>query len=55
MADAKGLLSKRTWRKAVKQLRAFRLAYRLAYETWRDGDTDVEFPLGTWWVIEIRE
>ena len=43
-------LTRAAWRKAVKELRAFRLAYRLAYQAWRDGDTDVEFPLGTWWL-----
>ena len=44
-------LTRESWRKAVKELRAFRLAYRLAYEAWRGGDPNVEFPLGTWWLI----
>ena len=43
-------LTRETWRKAAKELRAFRRAYRLAYEAWRNGDADIEFPLGTWWV-----
>jgi len=39
------------WRTAVQRLRAFRLAYRAAYQAWRSGDRDVEFPAGTWWVV----
>ena len=44
-------LSRAAWRAAAKRLRAFRLAYRLAYSAWRNGETDVEFPAGTWWVV----
>ena len=43
-------LTRSRWLAAVKKLRAFRMAYRTAYEAWRDGKWDVEFPLGTWWV-----
>jgi hypothetical protein len=44
-------LTRAAWLVAVKQLRAFRLAYRVAYEAWRRGDRSVEFPRGTWWVV----
>lgn len=44
-------LTRSRWLAMVKQLRAFRAAYRAAYEQWRDGKWDVEFPLGTWWVV----
>ena len=37
--------------RAVKRVRAFRSAYRQAYEAWRNGDASVEFPQGTWWVV----
>ncbi len=43
-------LTRCRWLAAVKKLRAFRIAYRTAYEAWRSGKWDVEFPLGTWWV-----
>ncbi len=38
------------WRQAVKRLQGFRAAYRRAYQTWRSGHPDVEFPAGTWWL-----
>jgi len=44
-------LTRPAWLAAVKALRAFRKAYRVAYEAWRSGERDVEFPLGTWWVV----
>ena len=44
-------LTRVAWLAAVKQLRAFRLAYRVAYQAWRSGDRSVEFPMGTWWVV----
>jgi REP element-mobilizing transposase RayT len=44
-------LTRSAWRRAVKRLRAFRAAYRLAYDAWRSGEPDVEFPTGTWWVV----
>jgi REP element-mobilizing transposase RayT len=44
-------LSRSAWLAAVHRLRAFRLAYRVAYERWRRGDRQVEFPAGTWWVV----
>jgi REP element-mobilizing transposase RayT len=43
-------LTRAAWLAAVKRLRAFRVAYRAAYEAWRGGSRDAEFPLGTWWV-----
>jgi len=33
---------------AVRELRAFRAAYRTAFEAWRLGVRDVAFPYGTW-------
>ncbi len=44
-------LTRAAWRAAVTKLRAFRLAYRAAYQAWRSGERDVEFPMGTWWVV----
>jgi REP element-mobilizing transposase RayT len=44
-------LTRAVWRAAVQRLRAFRLAYRVAYEAWRSGEQSVEFPAGTWWVV----
>jgi len=44
-------LTRSHWLAAVKKLRAFRVAYRTAYEAWRSGEQNVEFPLGTWWVV----
>jgi len=43
-------LTQQAWRQAVKRLRGFRAAYRRAYEAWRSGIPDVEFPAGTWWL-----
>jgi hypothetical protein len=43
-------LTGQAWRQAVKRLRGFRAAYRRAYEAWRSGSPDVEFPAGTWWL-----
>ena len=43
-------LTRSAWKKAVQKLRAFRRAYRLAYEAWREGALDIEFPEGTWWL-----
>ena len=45
-------LTRSRWLAAVKKLRAFRAAYREAYKAWRDGRWNVEFPLGTWWMVE---
>jgi hypothetical protein len=44
-------LTRAAWLAAVKRLRAFRLAYRVAYQAWRSGDRSVEFLMGTWWVV----
>ena len=38
----------------VESLRGFRRAYREAYERWRRGDHDVEFPRGTWAVRQYH-
>lgn len=43
-------LTRGVWRRAVNRLRAFRAAYRRAYEAWRRGLPNVEFPPGTWWL-----
>lgn len=43
-------LTRQGWRQAVKRLRGFRVAYRQAYQAWRSGVPDVEFPAGTWWL-----
>jgi REP element-mobilizing transposase RayT len=43
-------LTRRAWLQAVRRLREFRVAYRQAYEAWRSGVPDVEFPAGTWWL-----
>lgn len=44
-------LTRGAWRRAVERLRGFRAAYRKAYEAWRNGEPDVEFPAGTWWLV----
>ena len=44
-------LTRARWLEAVRRLRAFRIAYRAAYQAWRSGDRDTEFPRGTWWVV----
>jgi putative transposase len=46
-------LSRAAWQAAVQRLRAFRLAYRAAYQAWRNGERSVEFPAGTWWVVRF--
>lgn len=46
-------LTRDAWRAAVERLRAFRLAYRIAYRAWREGDRSIEFPAGTWWVVRF--
>lgn len=43
-------LTRHAWLQAAKRLRGFRTAYRRAYEAWRSGVPDVEFPAGTWWL-----
>ena len=41
----------RTIRKsAIRELRRFRDEYRAAWHAWREGDIDVEFPHGSWWM-----
>jgi putative transposase len=45
-------LTRSAWLAAVERLRAFRFAYRTAYCAWRKGDRSVEFPAGTWWVVQ---
>jgi len=46
-------LTRSAWLAAAQRLRAFRLAYRTAYEAWRSGEPQVEFPMGTWWVVRF--
>jgi len=36
---------------ALRALKAFREAYRAAWERWSAGDREVTFPAGTWWVV----
>jgi putative transposase len=45
------VMTRGMWLAAVQRLRAFRRAYRSAYETWRRGDRSVVFPAGTWWLV----
>lgn len=37
---------------AIQRLQSFREAYRIAYCAYRDGDTSVAFPTGTWWMVQ---
>ena len=39
---------------AIAELEGFRLAYRDAYERWREGNHDVVFPAGSWAVVEYH-
>ena len=39
---------------ALAELLGFRLAYRDAYERWRNGHHDVVFPCGTWAVVQYH-
>ena len=45
-------LTRAAWRAACERLRNFRLAYRAAYRAWRRGDRAIEFPAGTWWLVQ---
>jgi REP element-mobilizing transposase RayT len=45
---AVGRGQKRTFLEAVSELRAFRRAYRQAFERWRSGLRNTIFPRGTW-------
>ena len=45
-------LTRSRWLAAVRKLRAFRAAYRDAYDAWRNGHRETAFPLGTWWMAE---
>jgi REP element-mobilizing transposase RayT len=40
-------------REAIQGLRAFRNAYREAYEAFRDGAYGMLFPEGTWWMVRF--
>ena len=46
-------LTRSAWRAASEKLRAFRRAYRTAYEAWRRGVPGIEFPPGTWWLARF--
>ncbi len=37
-------------KQAVAELREFRASYRDQLERWKEGDRDVTFPHGTWWM-----
>ncbi len=37
---------------AIQQMQSFRTAYRSAFASYRDGDTSVCFPAGTWWMVQ---
>jgi hypothetical protein len=41
---------RRAWLDAVIRLREFRRAYAAARAKWRDGNRDVKFPAGTYWL-----
>lgn len=36
--------------RAIRALKAFRAAYRAAWQRWMSGDRDAVFPRGTWWL-----
>lgn len=46
-------LTRSAWQAASESLRAFRRAYRTAYEAWRSGVPGIEFPPGTWWLARF--
>ncbi len=35
---------------ALRELERFRQQYRAAWLAWREGDTEVQFPRGSWWM-----
>lgn len=35
---------------AIRALKSFRTSYREAWRRWREGDREVEFPVGSWWL-----
>lgn len=37
----------------VQRNKSFQIAYRAAYRAWRDGDRDVVFPAGTYWLARF--
>ena len=49
LAAGRGL--RRALREGIRALRAFRLAYREALRRWQQGDRNVLFPYGTWWMV----
>ncbi len=40
--------------KGIAALREFRKAYRKALKRWLDGERDVQFPYGTWWMVNVH-
>jgi len=40
--------------KGIAALREFRKAYRKAMKRWLEGDRDVAFPHGTWWMVKVH-
>ena len=42
------------FKRAVKELKAFRDAYRRAFSQWKKGDREVCFPPGTFWMVHVH-
>ena len=40
-------------RRAIVAAREWRIAYRSALDAWRNGNKNVEFPAGTWWMARF--
>jgi len=40
--------------KGIAALREFRKAYREAMKRWLEGERDVAFPYGTWWMVKVH-
>jgi hypothetical protein len=51
---AVGRGQKDAYRNAIGNVRAFRLAYREALGSWRNGARDVGFPPGTWLMVRLH-
>jgi hypothetical protein len=51
---AVGKGQKEAYRNAIKNVRAFRLAYREALGSWRNGAREVGFPPGTWLMVRLH-
>jgi len=51
---AVGRGQRKAFSEAVTMLRAFRRAYRDAFEQWRSGVRSVVFPQGTWCMCRVH-